>query len=173
VFGRASRWPYYLRYFDPISLLRNAREVAAKRANEIPLDPLVFTAYGDGPLDTAESRELTYGAMATLDDSCFGALHSLALRLRDSSRAFTVVTTPLNPSWKSRYDAAGSVASEYEAGLAHALDDTGAVLWNAAEETHFESAAFTDAIHLRWSAAHAFSEQIVHRLAPRTTVLVR
>jgi alginate O-acetyltransferase complex protein AlgI len=87
------------------------------------------------------------------------------------TRARAAKGLPL-PRRGKQYDAAGSIASAYQSGLAHALDGTGAALWNAAEETHFESAAFTDAIHLRWSAAHAFSEQVVHRLAPRTTVLV-
>ena len=35
VYQQASRWGYYMRYFSPRSLLRNARTIKAQRANEI------------------------------------------------------------------------------------------------------------------------------------------
>jgi hypothetical protein len=165
VFERAPKWSFYLRYFDPISLVRNAVQVAAKRANRIPLDPLVFTPYGDGPLDTDTSRDLTYGAIASLDDACFDAVHAFASRMRDTHREFAVATTPLNPEWISRYDASRRVELQFVTTLDHALAGTEASLWNADRQTHFGAAAFTDAIHLRWSAAHAFSEQLVEGIA--------
>lgn len=161
VFERAPTWSFYLRYFDPLSLVRNAREIAAKRGNRVPLDPLVFTRYGDGPLDTTQSRDLTYGAIASLDAACFEALRSFAGRMRDTSRELTVATTPLNPLWKSRFDPSGRIVAQYAAELDRALAGTHAALWNVDLQTHFDAAAFTDAIHLRWSAAHAYSEQLV------------
>ena len=87
VYGGASPWPYYLRYFSPVSLLGNARRVDDKRANRVKLDPLVFTAYGDGPLNTADSLHgLGYGRPEPLDPACFQALESLAQRLQKEGR---------------------------------------------------------------------------------------
>jgi hypothetical protein len=166
VFERAPTWSFYLRYFDPISLVRNAREVAAKRGNRIPLDPLVFTRYGDGPLDTTSSRDLTYGAIPSLDPACFNAVREFAGRMRDTRRELTVATTPMNPTWSARYDAHGLTTSAFASGLDRALAGTDAALWNAERQTHFDATAFTDAIHLRWSAAHRYSEQVVDGIDP-------
>ena len=73
VYQQASRWGYYMRYFSPRSLLRNARTIKAQRANEIEWDPLVFTRHGDGPLEPRADRGLFYGEPDPLDNSCFAA----------------------------------------------------------------------------------------------------
>ena len=167
VFERMPEFGFYLRYFDPVSLVRNATEVAAKRSNRIPLDPLVFTPYGDGPLDTGASRELTYGAIGSLDPTCFTAVHQFAARMSETHREFTVVTTPLHPDWLARFDPRGKLSAEYIESLGRALSGTGAGSWNANHRAEFGPAAFTDAIHLRWSAAHTFTEHLMGELAGR------
>ena len=167
VFDGEWTWVLYLRYFDPVSFVRNAFEVGAKRANRIPLDPLVFTEYGDGPLDTDRSRELVYGELPALDSACFDAMRGFALALQRDKRTFTVVTTPLNPEWRRRYDANGTVLDGFERTLEAAMAGTGAKLRDARKTTQFERAAFTDAIHLRWSAVRDFSASIVRALPPR------
>ena len=90
VYGQGSAWLPYMRYFSPGSLLRNARTVKAQRAGQVEFDPLVFNRYGDGPLDTQNSRELLYGQPEPLDPTCFAALDSLAQRLKREGRPLTV-----------------------------------------------------------------------------------
>ena len=167
VYGGASAWPYYLRYFSPVSLLGNARRVNDKRANRVELDPLVFTAYGDGPLNTADSLHgLGYGRPAPLDPTCFQALESLAQRLQKEGRQFTVVSTPLHPEWKAKEDASGAFINDFDARLTESLKSTHARYWDADSEWKTPNASFTDALHLRWSAAREFSAALTKQLQP-------
>lgn len=167
VYAGASQWPYYLRYFSPFSLIDNARRVKDRRANRVELDPLVFTAYGDGPLDTANSHPgLGYGRPAPLDPVCFQALESLAQRLQKEGRQFTVVSSPLHPDWKAREDASGVFINDFDARLVKALKTTDARYWNADTEWKTAHTSFTDAMHLRWSAAQEFSAALAKQLQP-------
>lgn len=171
VYGGASSWPYYLRYFSPVSLLGNARRVKDQRANLNALNPLVFTAYGDGPLNTADSLHgLGYGRPEPLDPTCFQALASLAERLQKEGRQFTVVSTPLHPDWKAGEDPSGAFISDFNARLAQALKTTNARYWDADSEWKTANASFTDALHLRWSAAREFSAALAKQLQPAGAV---
>ncbi len=165
VFERRPIWSFYLRYFDPVSLRRNIERRAADRARAREMHMTrEFTEYGDGPLDTTQDRGLFYGPVAKLDDSCLGALRSLATKLTAQGRRLTVVTMPVHPEWLARYDANGSVQRWISQGVAKALAGTGADLWNAMESNPLDASAFTDAIHIRWSAARLFTEELVRRL---------
>lgn len=168
VYGGASQWPYYLRYFSPISLMGNARRVKGQRANQVELDPLVFTAYGDGPLNTAQSVEglTNYGQPEPLDPVCFQALESLAQRLQKQGLAFTVVTTPLHPIWKAREDPSGAFINNFHLRLAKSLEGTNARYWNADSEWKTANTSFTDGIHMRWSAVQEFSVALTSQLQP-------
>lgn len=165
VFERKPTWSFYLRYFDPVSLLRNverrATDLAHARAMGVKRE---YTEYGDGPLDTTLDRGLFYGPVAKLDDSCLGALRSLATKLAGEGRKLMVVTMPVHPEWIARYDPDGSVRRWITDGVTAALDGTGADLWNAMEARPLDGSAFTDAIHIRWSAAQTLTEEIVRRL---------
>jgi hypothetical protein len=165
VFDRKPMWSFYLRYFDPVSLIRNIEQQAIdrERAREMGVTR-VFTEYGDGPLDTTQNRGLFYGPITKLDKSCFGALRSLATKLTAEGRHLMVVTMPVHPEWISRYDSRGSVQRWITNGVTAALAGTGADLWNAMESDPLDASAFTDAVHIRWSAAGIFTEQIVRRL---------
>jgi len=123
-----------------------------------------FTRYGDGPLDTTRNRGLFYGQIAGLDQACFDALRSFATRLSEEGRRFMVVTTPLHPGWTAKYDPNGTMRRHISQSIRHALDGTGARFWNGAEESGLDVDAFTDAIHIRWSAATPFTRQVVARL---------
>ncbi|CAN5502902.1 hypothetical protein BH10PSE16_BH10PSE16_14770 [soil metagenome] len=169
VYGGASRWPYYLQYFSPVSLIGNARRVKAKRANLIELDPLVFTSFGDGPLQTKTSLEgLGYGRPEPLDPACFQSLQSLATRLQKEGRQLTVVSSPLNPAWKAREDADGAFIHDFNTRLRDVMKTTGNRYWNADAEWTTPLASFTDAIHLRWSAAQDFSAALARHIQPVT-----
>lgn len=165
VYQQASRWGYYMRYFSPRSLLRNARTIKAQRANEIEWDPLVFTRHGDGPLEPRADRGLFYGEPDPLDNSCFAALGRLSERLRQEQRQLLVVSTPLHPQWKVKFDADGHFLARFDTKLSAAIaGHGGAKYWNADREWLAPPGAFVDAIHLRWSAVHDFSEALADQL---------
>ncbi|KJS70435.1 MAG: hypothetical protein JL55_31765, partial [Pseudomonas sp. BICA1-14] len=161
----ASRWGYYMRYFSPRSLLRNAQTVKAQRANEIEWDPLVFTRHGDGPLEPQGDRGLFYDKPDALDDSCFVALGELSKLLKNEQRQLLVVSTPLHPQWKAKIDADGSFLTRFDEKLTAAIaGNGGAQYWNADREWVAPPAAFVDAIHLRWSAVQGFSVALAEQL---------
>lgn len=167
VFGRAWPWPFYFRYFVPASLLRNATRIAAQRDNRIPLDPLVFTRSGDGPLDTTVSRDtLGVGAMPEFDAACFAALHDMAAGAAGAGRRLTVIDMPIKPEWSRRYDPDGRVHDLFLARVRSALEGTGGQSWDAPAHDALPDAAFTDAIHLRWSAVPGLSRLIGRQVLP-------
>jgi hypothetical protein len=166
VFDRAWRWGFYLRFFDPVSLFRNVRRIAEMRANVDPLESLVFTKFGDGPMDTDASRVAPqYGTVSNLDRECFAALHSFALKLKAQGRGFSVVTTPLHPDWKQRFDPDGQVRASLARAIRASLAQTNAHYWDADAAAAMDAPAFTDAIHLRWSAASTFSRSMAEALS--------
>ncbi|MDB5932489.1 MAG: hypothetical protein JWR60_4196, partial [Polaromonas sp.] len=144
VYGGASRWPYYLRYFSPVSLLGNARRVKDRRTDSADLDPLIFTRFGDGPVTTSASLPtLGYGRPDMLEPSCFQALGSLAQRLQQEGRQLTVVSTPLHPDWKAKEDPSGAFLKDFDARLMQALKGTNARYWDADDEWKPDRSAFT------------------------------
>lgn len=160
VFEHAWRWGYYFRHFDPVSLVRNANRIKAMRRRE-----LTFTRYGDGPLVLAtDGGSLEYGEVRRLEGACFAALRSMALEIAGRGQRFLVVTTPLNPKWKEIYDSDAAIRTNLERGIAASLADTGAKHWNGDVGMRMELAAFTDAIHLRWSAVREFSHAMIRQL---------
>ena len=174
LYNGTSQWPYYLQYFSPVSLLDNARRVKDRRTNKVELDPLVFTAYGDGPLNTADSHlGLVYGKPEPLDAVCFQALKSLAQRLQKEGRQFTVVSSPLHPDWKAREDASGAFINDFDVRVVKALKTTDARYWNADTEWKTANTSFTDALHLRWSAAREFSAALAKQLQPAAAISVK
>jgi hypothetical protein len=167
VFEGASRWPYYITYFSPTSLIRNARTVKDKRHNLAEFDPLVFTRFGDGPIKSqSPARGLLYGVPDPLDASCLAALNALSTGLNGGGRQLLVVATPIHPEWKAQFDPNGQVLSNFESSLRAQLAPTGGRFWNAAVEWTPEAASFTDALHLRWSAARDFSLALSQRMRP-------
>lgn len=162
VFEHASALRFYFRYFDPVSLMRNARAVGALRSQPHSLNPMVFDRFGDGPVDTTLTHtSLAYGALDSLDERCFAALRHLALDSRRLGKRLLVVTQPVNPEWLQRYDAGGKMRRTLVRGIRAALGGTGASFWNALDESAIRHEAFTDAIHLRWSAARVFTAEIM------------
>ncbi|WP_256669838.1 hypothetical protein [Pseudomonas sp. OIL-1] len=164
VYGDAWRWQYYMRYFSPVSLLRNAQTVQAQRSNLDEMNPLVFNRFGDGPLNTRGSRGLFYGQPEPLDPVCFDALASMARRLQHEGKPFTIVTSPLNPDWKAKFDPKGELGTRFNQALAKTLGGTGARLWDGDNGWEPGAAAFIDAIHMRWSAAKGFTEALAEKL---------
>jgi hypothetical protein len=168
VYGGTSKWPFYLRYFDVLSMLRNAMHISDMRKDPDHAIPLIFDEFGDGPLDTEASKPtLIYGAVGKLDRSCFKALGAFAKRMESSGREFAVVTTPLHPDWKEQFDAHGRIRQELRQSITNALVQTGGTYWDGDAKVPFGKDAFTDAVHLRWSAAGSFSRVVAEALANR------
>lgn len=161
---QATPWGYYMRYFSPRSLVRNALTIKDQRAGRSEWDPLVFNRYGDGPLVTDDSSPLLYGQPEALDRNCFNALATLSQRLEREGRRFTMVATPLHPQWKERYDPEGRFLADFDDRILASLGDGGAHYWNADKEWTAPLGAFVDAVHLRWSAAQQFSDALASRL---------
>lgn len=160
VFDDRPAWSYYLRRFDLRSLVRNAAHVAGLRSGADPLNALVFTPSGDGPMDTGASQaSLMYGPVGRADPACLGAVRRLALRLAGEGRRFLVAATPLHPEWRRRFDPDGRLEAAMDASLRGALAGTGAIYWEG-DGAVSESSAFTDAIHLRWSAVADFTRDL-------------
>ncbi|MCF6780639.1 hypothetical protein [Stutzerimonas stutzeri] len=164
VYERAPRWGYYMRYFAPQSLVRNALSVKAQRAGEIEWDPLVFNRFGDGPLRTGNTRELLYGRPDALDQNCFDALQEMSSRLQREGRTLLVVSTPLHPQWKEKYDPDGSFLASFDARIEAALDAAGGTYWNADKDWSTPSDSFVDAVHLRWSAVPEFTQALAEQM---------
>ena len=167
VYENASRWGYYMRYFAPQSLVRNALSVKAQRAGQIEWDPLVFNRFGDGPLQTSNTRELLYGRPDALDRHCFDALREMSARLQREGRSLMVVATPLHPQWKEKYDPSGAFLADFDARIADALGAAGSY-WNADKDWKTEVDAFVDAVHLRWSAVPGFTLALAEQMSKAT-----
>jgi hypothetical protein len=165
VFGQESKWSFYFRYFDPISMVRNAIYIRDMRSKPASLQPLVFTKFGDGPMDTDLSQpSLMYGALPELDRTCFTALRTLANRLASENRKLAVITTPLNPEWKKAFDRNGNSGRRLGQSIVEALRQTDAQYFDGDAKISMVREAFTDAIHLRWVAATTFSETFAQGL---------
>jgi hypothetical protein len=166
VFERKWKWTFYFRHFDPVSLARNALSIRAMRSGVDPFLSIVFTKFGDGPMDTDISAPtLVYGELPELDQSCFDALRTFAERLASEGRRLAVVTTPLNPDWKKSFDRDGGLGGRVGRRIVEALQQTDAQYLNGDAGIPMEREAFTDAIHLRWSAATTFSGKFAQALA--------
>jgi hypothetical protein len=170
VFEREEAWSFYLRYFDPVSFVRNA-VLRAKKPNDqlTQARATALTTYGDGPLKSRGSK-LGFGHLPRLDQRCFDALRSFAQELSREKRELMVVATPLNPRWKAVYDAAGTDRNGFAQDVSNALAGTGAKYWNADEAGAVAlPEAFYDAIHMRWFAANIFTEQVLREIHRRNT----
>src|ERR1700737_1290015 len=156
IFSRTHGWELYLKNVDPVPFVRNASAVKAMRSGGNDLNRLMFTRYGDGPVDSAQSRDLTYGPVTNLKQECFVALKDLAQHLSDHEIQTTLVLTPISPQWLSKYDPDRRILNEVRSRLSEALKKSDVRVWDASENKLFSELDFTDAIHLRWSAVRRF-----------------
>jgi len=156
VFERASPVNSYLRYFDPGTLLFNSIGLRSKRSDPTSFESLVINAYGDGPLEPPQARELLYGAVS-FDPRCFTALRRTAQEV-GGRVPMIVALTPLHPRWRERFDPKGSSQRLLERGIRNALAGTGARFLTAPA---LPEEAFFDAIHLRWSHTPGFTRNLL------------
>jgi len=163
-FQRQWKYGFYFRYFDMISLVRNAFTIGAMRSGRNEFDSLVMTRFGDAPLYTHKDRGAFYGPFAGYDASCFAALHRLAETVTSSGRRFVVATSPLDPDWFRQYDPDGAVRDRLVAGVRSAVEGTGTQVWDGSRAFAADRSAFTDAIHLKSSGAQQYSALLADAL---------
>ena len=161
MFRRDAEFPFYLKYFDPLTLAKNVAILRSMRKGELPLEAMEMDRYGDAPLDTNASREgLVYGALEPADPACLASLRNIARDTEAQGRRVIVVTTPMSPVWKARYDPSNTAMLDLASYVQGATAGTGALFWDANNAFPMEPTDFIDAIHLRWSAAKVFSRAL-------------
>ena len=166
VFRNASPARFYLRYFDPVTLVRNATTIRAARAGTNGFDPVVQNSYGDGPNQPARSRGLFYEGV-NLDPACFAALRQTAGILQRKGVSLDVTVTPLAPEWVERYQGAAGAAA-FARTIEQSLAGTGARFRPVDYRPGPD--AFYDAIHIRWSATAGYTRSLLRETRPFDTV---
>ncbi|TGQ47838.1 MULTISPECIES: hypothetical protein [unclassified Mesorhizobium] len=154
-------WSYYFRYFDPVSLVRNASLVKAAREDRLPFYSLIFTPYGDGPQTTDASRKLDIGLFDTIDPACVPSLRRLARTIADGGRRLTVASLPLLSAGVERSDPTGAIHDHMVREVKSAVVGTNAVFWDGERFAQVDPGDFVDPIHLRWTGARRFTRQLV------------
>lgn len=154
VFEDASPARFYARFFDPVTLARNATTVRAARHDISGPDPLVQDRFGDGPSEPRTARGLFYDGGEALDPACFAALRRMALRLHARGQRLDVTITPLHPAWTMRYG-----DPRLDTQVAMALQGTGARFHPGVHTP--QAGSFYDAIHLRWSGTAAYTQALM------------
>ena len=124
----------------------------------------MFNRFGDGPLDTRNTRELLYGRPDPLDSSCFEALQGMSARLAQEGRELMVVSTPLHPKWKEKYDPDGTFMADFDKRIMDTLSATGGTYWNADKDWSTPVTSFVDAVHMRWSVVHDFTAALAEQM---------
>jgi hypothetical protein len=148
IFHRTWIYGLYLRYFDPVSLVRNVHRLSLR------LPDLAMDRFGDAMLRSSGSRPVIYKGFGAYDESCFGALHDMALSVSARGGELLVATAPVNSEWITRFDPKDRVVPEFSTRIAKALKGTRAVFWDGAKAFPTTPADFTDnALHLRRSVA--------------------
>ncbi|MBL6079499.1 hypothetical protein JMJ56_15880 [Belnapia sp. T18] len=169
VFGRATPWFYYTRYFSLSSLARNAATIADKRSGANRIDPLVFDRFGSGPLAVEEGRgQLLYGAVDGPHPACLSALSQLAGRVQGDGKRLMVAMTPLHPQWRAMHDADGAVLDQFSAAIRATLGESGAQYWDSNQSHEATGEEFFDAIHLRWAGVPRFTAALQRALGMAT-----
>jgi hypothetical protein len=151
----------YFKYFDPVALARNAVELKERRLDATTFDTLVLTAYGDGPLDTEQSRGVFYDRAPPIDPACVTALAKLAHEVTGAGRGLVVVTMPMLVDWSRAFDRNSTVRAQLADRIRAAVSGTPARVWDAWSALKLPAAGYIDAVHLRWSAAIDFSRRLV------------
>jgi hypothetical protein len=159
VYGGASVFGLYLKYFDPFTFVKN---IFIMHSKEVFRWGLTFDRFGTSPIDTKEvRRNLVYGKLEAFDSACFNELRDLAAELHAGGRRLVIATMPLHPEWIQRYDLAHRVTAELERRIGDAITGKSATLWTPGRTFALHQEDFVDAIHIRWSAAKNYSRALV------------
>jgi hypothetical protein len=162
VFEQDSPAPLYLRYFSPAHYLRRARDYEKRQVPMI--GDLFMDSYGSGPMQwTPEMiKGLRYGDQH-FDRACTRELLALLSEIKSRNIRPVVVFSPVHPEFRQRYP---ETMRQLKQVAAHAKDEIAASDFFDMSESNSQSADFFDAIHLQWTAARVFSEQLASLVLP-------
>lgn len=167
--GEISELRAQFRHLDLQGVLRNARDIRARRSDAASFTGLAFDAHGTLLLDIPRARmdpRIFDGWPIRRDPRCYAALRSLAERLDDADVAFTYVVAPMRPGYLDGRDPSGSELEAHHDALRAALAGTGTRLFDAHATLEFAEDAFFDAYHLRPDEARRLSREIGLRIGP-------
>ena len=161
VFDGASPLYLYIMNFRPIPFIRDAWNIAEKRASPKAFGPLFMDAYGSGPIEGTSA----WSAAPHFDDRCFAALAEFEQMLAERDVQLVLVSFPSSPDWRSQHDPQGEVTQSFEARLRDSLRDDS--LFTPSGAFTFDRSIYFDYVHLQWQGAQAFSSTIAGWLAAK------
>jgi hypothetical protein len=164
----AGRLALYLKNIDFVSLIRNATVVNSMRHGTNVFDPIEFTPYGDGPLDTDGHRDLSYGQISNIANQCFASLTHIAHQFAARNIEFAFVLSPIHPRWISEFDPEHQRLRDLRGHIRQAIEGTPTQFLDQSENQAFSEADFTDAIHLRWAAAKRLTTIVARSIKARS-----
>ena len=164
-FRWATDLQYYFLYFAPVSLVKNALKIGRQRTDKHFESSLAFDNFG-AVLKSRQLRAHTSqkNYWKDIDQTCFGALRSVAQNLFTRNVAFTVVLAPLKPAYVKRVDPDGKNSEYFLDSVTRALKGTGARLFNASDVMQFDDRDF-------WIATHLY-EDTISRLSRKLALLM-
>jgi hypothetical protein len=146
--GRSPAWWMYFRNFRVTSFLSDA----VRRPER--LRELHYDAFGSSPLTRSVPVN---GGPFSPEPGCYSELSGLARDIAARGKTLIVVTFPVMPEWRHRYDPEGRAAAAFSQSVRQALRETGAILIDGQREWPLPTSAFTDPVHLQWPETAAFT----------------
>jgi hypothetical protein len=152
----AGRWPWlvwHFRQFDPLGVLRAARDLPERRAlGWDRLDSMRLGPRGGQLLDVPREQlpaRVVRGVLGGFDPRCYEALDRLAATLAADGVRFLFVLAPMRPGYLAEWDPDGSQLAAHRTRLRAILTFHGAAFLDAHGELALPEEAFFDAYHLR------------------------
>lgn len=152
----AGAWPepfWHFRYFDPVGVLRAARDLPERRAlGWDRLDSMRLDRWGGQLLDVSRDQmppEVVRGVLGGFDPRCYDALDSLARFWAGKGVRFLFVLAPVRPGYLAERDPDGSRLAAHRERLRRILAARGAGFLDAHARLALPEEAFFDAYHLR------------------------
>jgi len=161
VFGDTSRLGFYLKSFNPTTLLHNSVDMRRTRTDMTWFDSVVLNDFGDAPVQPPRERREWY-LKAKLDERCFAVLRRTASALDARGVKFALVESPMNPNWREEFDRSGALTPLTRRKVWQAFSGTHAVLLE--DQGGFSAADFYDAVHLRASSTPRFTRSVLSQL---------
>lgn len=152
----AGEWPellWHFRYFDPMGVLRAARDLPERRAlGWDRLDSMRLDRWGGQLLDVSRDQvpaKIVRGVLGGFDPRCYDALDSLARFWAEKGVRFLFVLAPLRPGYLAEWDPDGRRLSGHRDRVRRILAARGAAFLDAHARLALPEEAFFDAYHLR------------------------
>jgi hypothetical protein len=160
LFAGMPAFPLYLLNFVPHKFVRNVFRIEQWRNDPNQAESLVMDEYGSGPLHTVTSW-LPEPAVAEM---CFQALAELERLVLARGAVLVVITFPLQPEWRSRYDPQGTFVKSFETRVRSALTAPSTQFISGSQEPS-GPLLHADAVHYVWDSAVQYSARLADAMA--------